>query len=59
MMTLSLAATDSSVLGYMRSLADNYLTGYSGDDMSGVIQLAEALKTSSCLRELKCAPLDP
>ena len=41
----------------MRSLAYNYLTN-SGHDMSGVIQLAEALKTNSCLRELKCVPLD-
>ena len=41
----------------MRSLANNNLTDY-GDDMSGVIQLAEALKTNSCLRELKCVPFN-
>ena len=42
----------------MRSLADNHLTGYLGGDMSGVIQLAEALKTNSCLQRLECVPLD-
>ena len=39
------------------SLANNDLTN-SGDDMSGVIQLAEALKANSSLCELKCVPLD-
>ena len=41
----------------MRSLANNNLTNY-GKDMSGVIQLAEALKTNSCLQRLECVPLD-
>ena len=38
--------------GFVHSLANNNLTNY-GSDMSGVIKLAEALKTNSCLRELK------
>ena len=50
-------ATDSSVLGFVHSLAKNNLTNY-GSDMSGVIQLAEALKNNSGLRELKFVPLD-
>ena len=37
------------------SLAHNYLTDR-GDDMSGVIKLAEALKENHSLVELKCAP---
>ena len=41
----------------VRSISDNNLTNY-GTNMSGVIKLAEALKTNSCLRELKCVPLD-
>ena len=51
------AAADSSPLGSVGSLADNNLTNY-GKDMSGVIQLAEALKTNSCLQRLECVPLD-
>ena len=38
------------------SLSDNNLTNY-GNDMSGVISLTEALKTS-CLRELKYVPFE-
>ena len=42
---------------FVRSLASNNLTDY-GKVMSGVIKLAEALKTNSCLRELKCVPFN-
>ena len=45
------------MLGSVRSLAKNRLTN-GGKDMSGVIQLAEALKTNSCLCKLKCVPFN-
>ena len=40
------------MFGFVHSLANNNLTN-NGSDMSGVIKLSEALKTNSCLRELK------
>ena len=51
------AAADSSVPCSVRSISDNNLTNY-GRDMSGVMKLAEALKTNSCLQRLECVPLD-
>ena len=51
------AAADSSMLGSVRSVSQNDLTN-GGKDVSGVIKLAEALKTNRCLQWLKCVPLD-
>ena len=46
------------MISLARSLGGNTLTNY-GRDMSGIVQLADALKLNSSLQSLSCVAFDP
>ena len=50
--------TGSVLCRFACSVSCNNLT-YGGEDMTGIIQLCEALKTNGSLKTLKCAATHP